>query len=158
MNVCFFTGRLTRDPEVKNLASGSKVADIGLAVNEGKNKDGSDRVQFFNLVAWNGQADFAVEYLKKGKPINVQCRAQTDKWEDKTSGEARTAIKFVVDRFNFVPGDSEAKGGIMPRPTPVVSEDSDVAEMPKKRGRKPKVEVQEVPETDNDENDEEVPF
>lgn len=108
LNVCFFIGNLTRDPEIRHTPKGTAVADIGIAVNEvymvGEEK--KESVNFFNLTAWGRTAEIAGEYLKKGQAAHFQCRAKMDEWEDKESGKKRTAVKFTVEHLTLFP-----KGG-----------------------------------------------
>lgn len=103
MNDCKFCGRLTYDPEVRNTPTGKKVCNFTVAVNEGK-----DRVEFIDCVAWDDRAERISQYFKKGKPIIVHCSHQTDRWEDKESGEARRSVKYRVNNFNFVPGSPKS--------------------------------------------------
>lgn len=128
MNLCVFTGRVTRDPELRTTTNGHSVVDFGIAINEGKDKDAT----FVNLQAWNEQADFAVKWLKVGKPISVQARLKNERWVDKTTGENRRAERFVVDRFSFVPGEAQQE-----KDSPSVDSKAD-APQPKKRGPKAK--------------------
>ena len=51
MNLVIITGRLTADPEIRNTQTGKTVAKFSVAVNEGKTKDGAERVQYFNTSA-----------------------------------------------------------------------------------------------------------
>ena len=111
MNVCHFIGNLTRDPEVKTLASGTKVTSFGIALNS-KYKKGDEWVNdttFLDMEAWSNTAEFVEKYFKKGDSILVHCAAKTDSWDDKTSGQKRSKTKFKVDRVEFVPGGKKRK-------------------------------------------------
>jgi single-strand DNA-binding protein len=109
MNKCLFTGRLTYDPELKTTTTNKSVASFSIAINEGKNSNGEDLVTFVNCEAWEATANFVTnpQYFKKGKPIEVEGRLRQDRWEDKATGENRSAYKVVVDRINFSPGGSQ---------------------------------------------------
>ena len=50
MNKVLLTGRLTRDPELRALASGSSVATFAVATNEFRG-NGKERAEFHNVVA-----------------------------------------------------------------------------------------------------------
>lgn len=79
-------GNLGQDPEVKTLESGKKVAHFTLATNDSyKSSDGSkvDDVTWHNLVAWNGLAERAEKFLKKGKEVCVEGKITYHSYTDK---------------------------------------------------------------------------
>lgn len=95
------TGRLTRDVELRHTASGVAVADATLASNH---KFGEvDEVNFFDLVFWGSKAEFASQYLKKGKGVLVEGRLQQQRWEK--DGEKRSKVVLVVEDVTFLPGN-----------------------------------------------------
>lgn len=105
INICFFLGNLTRDPEVKFLAKGTAVADIGLAVNRVWKDDSGkkmEEVTFLNLTAFGRTAEICGDFLKKGQQAHFECHAKLDSWDDKETGKKRTAIKFIVDRLTML--------------------------------------------------------
>ena len=59
MNKVIIIGRLTKDPEIRTTQTGKKVASFSLAVNEGKDSNGQEMVQFFNCSAWDRLAEIA---------------------------------------------------------------------------------------------------
>ena len=100
-------GRLTRDPQVRQIASGRSVSDLGLAVAEAyKNKDGeiTERVCFVDIVTWGKQAEACGEYLKKGSPILVEGRLQLNTWET-SDGQKRSKHRVSADRIEFLNGN-----------------------------------------------------
>ncbi len=99
-------GRLTRDPEVKEIAPGRSVADMGLAVTEKyKDKTGEfvEKTCFVDIVAWGRQAETCGEYLKKGSPVLVEGRLQLDQWTNK-EGQKRSKHCVKADRVQFLNG------------------------------------------------------
>ena len=79
-------GNLGMDPESKTLDSGKKVAKFTLATNESfKNADGQkvEETTWHNIVAWNGLADIAGKYLKKGHQVAIEGRIVYRTYEDK---------------------------------------------------------------------------
>lgn len=99
MNLCIFTGRLTRDPELRHTPNGIAVASFGIAINGRKEED----TIFLDLEAWAQGADAIHKWFKKGDLINVQTEMRIDKWTDKNTNEARSKPKFRVNRFEFPP-------------------------------------------------------
>jgi single-strand DNA-binding protein len=109
MNLVIITGRLTADPEIRNTQTGKTVAKFSVAVNEGKSKDGAERVQYFNISAWDQQAEVLQQYAKKGTKIMVQGSLQNRSW-DKPDGTKAYATDVLLNRFEFLgsKGDNEA--------------------------------------------------
>lgn len=122
VNVCMLGGNLTRDVEVKSVGE-SKVAVFSIAYSESyKKKDGEQvkDVSFFDVEAWNAQAEQVAKFFKKGDPILFEASAKQESWDDKTSGQKRTKIKFRLIKFWFVGKrkDKEESGdGEAPLPT-----------------------------------------
>ncbi len=68
-------GRLGKDPEVKNLASGKMVATFSVATSENyRNAEGEkvEDTQWHNIVAWGKVAEIASSYLKKGNEVAIE--------------------------------------------------------------------------------------
>ncbi len=108
-------GNLTRDPELKALPSGIKVASISLATNRvWKDKDGArqESTEYHNLVSFGRQAEVIGQYCKKGSSIYVEGRMQTRSW-DGQDGQKRYRTEVVIDTFQFGPksGGAPAGGG-----------------------------------------------
>ncbi len=97
-------GNLTRDPELKTLAAGGAVANIGLAVNrrwkssEGETKE---EVTFVDCEAWGRTAELIGQYLTKGSACLIQGRLKYDTWDDK-DGSRRSRLKVVVEQVQFI--------------------------------------------------------
>lgn len=93
-------GNLAADPEVKATPKGTYVAKLRLATNTyiGKDDEGNAREQteFHHLVAFGKIAEFAGQYLHKGRLVYADGRLQTNSWED-TGGQKRSRTEIVVD-------------------------------------------------------------
>lgn len=99
-------GRLTRDPQVKQLPSGISVADMRLAVSEHyktKKGEAAERTCFVDMSAWGKQADTCGEYLKKGSPVLVEGRLEYQCWDTK-EGQKRSKHLLKADRVQFLNG------------------------------------------------------
>jgi single-strand DNA-binding protein len=111
-NKVVLLGNLTRDVELKQLPSGTAVADMGLAVNEKfRNKDGEtvESTCFVDLVAWDRQAELCGTYLQKGSGVLVEGRLQYDKWET-DDGQKRSRLRVRADRVQFLSRTRGANG------------------------------------------------
>ncbi|MFA5831183.1 MAG: single-stranded DNA-binding protein [Candidatus Paceibacterota bacterium] len=113
LNKAFLYGNLTRDPEIKALPSGAKVASFGLATSRNwKDKNGvkQESTDFHNIVMFGVQADLAGQYLKKGKPIFVEGRIQNRSW-DAQDGTKKYRSEVVVENFQFGPSPMPSGSG-----------------------------------------------
>jgi single-strand DNA-binding protein len=81
VNKVLLPGRLTRDPELRALASGSSVATFAVATNEFRG-NGKERAEFHNVVVWDRLAQVCGQYLGKGQQVAIEGRLQTRQWDD----------------------------------------------------------------------------
>jgi single-strand DNA-binding protein len=106
VNKVLLIGNLTADPDVKALPSGMYVARMRLATNTyaGKDDEGKakERTEFHSLVAFGKVAEFAGQWLKKGRTIFVDGKLQTSSWDDAASGQKKYRTEVVVDEIKFV--------------------------------------------------------
>jgi single-strand DNA-binding protein len=80
MNRVLLTGRLTRDPEKRSLASGKTVTQFSVATND--YRGGQEKSEFHTVVTWDRLAEICGQYLGKGQLVAVEGRIQTRQWED----------------------------------------------------------------------------
>ena len=110
INSITIMGNLGIDPEYRKLESGQDVTNFTVATNEGyKDRDGNwvDRPEWHRIVIWGKDAITARDHLKKGRPILIEGRMQTRKWEDR-DGNTRYTSECVCRRMTFVPKDGTA--------------------------------------------------
>jgi single-strand DNA-binding protein len=112
MNQCHFLGRLCADPELRPLGDNKRVVKFRIAVNRRFKRAGKDQAKetaFLDMEAWDTGADVISKYAKKGNQIIVHCSVVQDDWDDKTTGQKRSKLKFRVNQFEFV-SDGSHKG------------------------------------------------
>jgi single-strand DNA-binding protein len=80
MNRVVLTGRLTRDPESRKLASGKTVTQFSVATND--YRGGTEKSEYHQVVTWDRLAEICGQYLGKGQMVSVEGRLQTRQWED----------------------------------------------------------------------------
>ena len=105
LNKAIIIGNLTRDPEIKVLPSGVKVASFGVATNRvWKDKNGikQENVDYHNVVVFGRQAEIVGQYMKKGSSILVEGRMQTRSWDD-AAGVKKYRTEIIGDRIQFGP-------------------------------------------------------
>jgi single-strand DNA-binding protein len=112
MNDCKFTGRLTRDPEIRYTdgAQPMAIARYTLAVDRKYKKDGAQQADFLNVVAFGKTAEFAEKYLRKGTKILVTSHAQSGSYTDK-NGNKVYYTEFVADAHEFCESKNSAGSG-----------------------------------------------
>jgi|TARA_R110000824_G_scaffold188467_1_gene369793 single-strand DNA-binding protein len=131
LNKVFIAGRLTRDPEVRQIPSrpGATLCKMGVAVSRKyKTKDGDSREDtvFIDVIVWDKTATYCGEHLQKGRPILVEGRLKSDTWDDKDTGAKRSKIEIQGDRVQTLDWDG-AQGGYT-EPQPKVTKPKTVAE------------------------------
>ena len=80
MNRVLITGRLTRDPEMRKLATGKTVTQFSVATND--YRGGAEKAEYHSVVTWDRLAEICGQYLGKGQMVNIEGRLQTRQWED----------------------------------------------------------------------------
>ena len=115
INRVTLVGRLTRDPELKHLPSGTAVLELGLAVNGRKQDAGGqwvDKPNFFDVKVFGNQAEMLSQHLGKGRRIGVDGRLDWSSWESQDGGK-RSKVEVVAQSVQFLDsrGDGEGGGG-----------------------------------------------
>jgi single-strand DNA-binding protein len=112
VNKVILIGNLGRDPETRYTADGAAITNITIATSDrwkdkatGEMKEATEwhRVAFFGRLA-----EIAGEYLKKGRPVYVEGRLRTRKWQDK-DGQDRYTTEIVADAMQML-GSREGMG------------------------------------------------
>jgi len=116
MNQCHFLGNFVRDPEIKTTDGGKKVVNFTLGINR-RYKRGTETVKdpaFIDCEAWDTGAETISKFFKKGDAIIVHCAVKQENWNDKTTGDKRSRLKFRVNSFDFVHGGNKKNGAGAP--------------------------------------------
>ena len=114
-NKVILVGNLTRDPEVKYTASGTAVANLGLAVSrtwfDKQQNQKREETTFVDVTLWARQAEVAGEYLSKGRPVLIEGRLQLDTWDDKETGKKRSKLSVVGENMTMLSSRGDSGGG-----------------------------------------------
>lgn len=108
MNSTVIVGRAGQDAEIKYFESGKIRTTFSLAVNRWDSKTKSEVTDWFNIDVWDKQAEFAGEYIKKGRLVAVDGRIQTNKWKD-ASGEDRERFLVVANNVRLLGSKRDAE-------------------------------------------------
>ena len=101
------TGRLGKDPETRGTDTGTLVCNFSIASGY-KYKD-KEHTEWSNIVAFGKLAEICSQYLVKGSQVLVECRKQTDKFQDRNTGEDRYSTKFILNELTML-GSSAGSG------------------------------------------------
>jgi single-strand DNA-binding protein len=117
-NKVILLGNVTRDPELRYIANGTAVTDIGLAVNDRRKTATGEWVEettFVDVTLWGRTAEIAGEYVTKGSPLLIDGRLKLDTWEK--DGKKNSKLRVVCERMQLLGGRAgEARsGGDAPR-------------------------------------------
>jgi single-strand DNA-binding protein len=105
LNKVFLIGRLTKDPELKNLPSGKNLCQISIATDRFyTDKDGNKKqeTEFHNVILFGRLAEIASQYLKKGSLVFIEGRLRTRNWEDQ-SGNKKSRTEIIAERMQLGP-------------------------------------------------------
>ena len=106
VNKVILLGNLGRDPELRFLPNGDAVCNFSIATTDSwKDKAGEkqEKTEWHNVVMYRKLAEIAGEYLKKGRPVYLEGRLQTRKWQTK-DGQDRYTTEIVADNMQMLGG------------------------------------------------------
>jgi len=114
VNRVVLVGRLTRDPEVRSLPSGSSVASLRIACNSSRREsDGSytDRPNYFDVSVFGVSGENVGRFTRRGSRVAVDGRLEWREWET-AEQQKRQAVSIVADTVQFLdpprePGDDD---------------------------------------------------
>ena len=110
-NLLILTGRLVKDPEVRQGKNGKNFCTATVAVQRNfKNAEGNYDSDFFDLLVGSNQAEFVEKFFHKGDPISIVGSLRNTKREIETKdGSKKYTFNTVnVEAVNFVPGAQRA--------------------------------------------------
>lgn len=119
VNKVILVGNLGRDPEIRSMQDGTKVANLSLATSESwrdrNTGERRERTEWHRVVIFNEKlVEIAEKYLRKGAKVYVEGQLQTRKWTDQ-SGVEKYTTEVVLQRFRgdltMLDGRQDAGGG-----------------------------------------------
>jgi len=102
LNSVLIEGNLVRDPEFKELATGSKICVFSVATNRyfRQENEKKSEVSYFDVEVWNRTAELCQKSLSKGRGVRVVGRLKQDRWSD-SEGKSRSKVKVVGESIEF---------------------------------------------------------
>jgi single-strand DNA-binding protein len=112
VNKVIIIGNLGRDPEVRYTPSGAAVCNVSVATTRNwKNRESGEKqeeTEWHRVVFYDRLAEIAGEYLKKGRPVYVEGRLKTRKWQDKEGKDTYTT-EIIAEQMQLL-GSREGMG------------------------------------------------
>jgi single-strand DNA-binding protein len=112
INRVVISGNLTRDPDLRQLQSGTSVCSLRIAVNT-RRKQGDqwvDKPNYFDVTVWGAQGQNCAQYLSKGRPVAIDGRLEWREWDAK-DGTKRQSVDIVADTVQFLGSRGDNGGG-----------------------------------------------
>ena len=104
INVVVLEGNLTRDPELRQLPSGTSVCTLRIACNTARKNastgEWDSKPNYFNVKVWGGQAEACARYLSKGRGVTVDGKLEWREWEN-AEGKKQQEVEIVADHVKF---------------------------------------------------------
>ena len=104
VNKVILLGNLGRDPEIRSLQTGNKMATFSLATSkrwkDKSTQEQKDKTSWHNIVIFGeGVVNIVEKYVKKGSKVYLEGELNTRKWQDK-NGDDKYTTEVVLQGFN----------------------------------------------------------
>ncbi len=115
INHVVLTGRLTSDPDLQTLPSGSSVCNLRIAVNARRRDPAGDWIEkpnFFDVTVYGPPGENVAKYMHKGRAVAVDGRLDWRMWET-PDGRNATAVRIIANTVQFLgspPSNSNGTG------------------------------------------------
>jgi single-strand DNA-binding protein len=111
INKAILLGNVGRDPEIKSLPSGMRLATFSLATTDRRSKDenGNPRTEWHNIVAWDRMVDVIENYVTKGKQLYIEGQIRTRKYE--VDGVTKYRTEVHIREMELLGGRSSGGSG-----------------------------------------------
>ena len=112
INKVIIIGNLGRDPEVRYTPSSAAVCNLRIATTRSwKDKQSGEKqeeTEWHSVVLYDRQAEVAGEYLKQGRPVYIEGRLKTRKWQDK-EGQDRYTTEVIAETMQLLGGRDDSE-------------------------------------------------
>lgn len=102
MNNVTLVGRLTAEPEIKELSDGTYRTVISVAVSRDyRNLEGEREADFVKCVLWNGIASATKDYCHKGDIVGIKGKLQSRTYET-PDNDKKHILEVLVEKITFI--------------------------------------------------------
>ena len=120
INKSILLGNVGKDPDIRTTQGGAIIANFSIAT-EDKRKDAQGNWQaeteWHNCVAFKRTAEIVRDYVRKGSKVYVEGKGVTESWDDKQTGQKRTATEIVAYKIDFADSGTRSGGDNTSRTT-----------------------------------------
>ena len=112
LNNVLIAGRLTRDPESKDV-NGVTLCKLSIANTRyyrGKDGEKKEDTVFVDVTVWEKTAEWVAEKLRKGRPVLIEGRLKDNRWQDKETGKNRSVLFIAARRVTPLDWDEKTEG------------------------------------------------
>lgn len=115
MNTVTIVGRVGRDAseDFKSFDSGKTKARFSVAVNRWDSKTKSEVTDWYNIEIWDKQAEFAAEYVKKGRLVAIDGSIANSRWADKTTGNERESFFIRANTIRLLGSKRDVEEAVL---------------------------------------------
>ena len=114
LNKVMLIGNLGADPDMKYTANGGALTTFRMAVSRTRRTPEGERreeTEWFTVVSFNRTAEFAGQYLRKGRKVYVEGRLSTRVWET-PEGQKRYFTEVIANQV--MPLDRPTGASVLP--------------------------------------------
>lgn len=121
VNKVILVGNLGKDPEVRYTANGMAMCNLSVATTHNSKNQAGERIEeaeWHRVVMFNRLAEIAGEYLRKGRPVYIEGRLRTRKWQGQ-DGQDRYTTEIIADQMQMLGGrgdENQPAGQAQPNP------------------------------------------
>ena len=111
INTAIITGNLTRDPELRQTASGTSVLQFSVAVNDRVKENGEwkDRANYIDCTMFGTRAESLYMLLHKGSKVAIQGKLHWSSWEK--DGQKRSKVEIWPDTVELLTPRNQGSQG-----------------------------------------------
>lgn len=98
-------GNLCRDPELRYTPKGTAIAKISIACNRQWTTESGEKkeaVTFINIDVWGRTAENLAQYKRKGEPLLIEGRIESESWDDKQTNEKKFRTYVVAEKVIYL--------------------------------------------------------
>jgi single-strand DNA-binding protein len=106
INRVVLLGRLTRDPELRELSSAETVCVLRVACNTRRRDDEGafeEKPNYFDVDVFGAHGRHVAQHARKGERVAIEGRLQSREWKSSFQ-ERREAVSVVADSVQFLAG------------------------------------------------------
>ena len=106
LNKLMLIGHVGKDPDIRILEAGSKVATFSFATTEkgytlANGTQVPERTEWHNIVVWRGLADVVEKYVHKGDKLYLEGKIRPRSYDD-SRGNKRHITELFVDNMEML--------------------------------------------------------